>query len=169
MKNRNKRVALKFATFAAIFGLMSFFMDMMEENEEQTTYSITLQDLANANSEADGENIWYVDPETRRLYHSNGASGCRDASCNSGYGAPEIKMCHIVTGGTLTMNNGESFTTSGSGSIGLSLTGGVSGSLDAGASGTRTLSRSATYNWVPGTIITCPEGNNPSCNWQNCR
>ena len=168
MKYSNKRVALQCATFAAIFGLMCFFMDMMEETEEQTTYSITLENLAQGNSEADGENIWYVDPETRILYHSNGASGCSDASCNSGYGSPETKMCHIVTGGTLTTNNGESFTTSGSGSIGLSLTG-VSGSLDAGASGTRTLSRSATYNWVPGTIITCPEGNNSTCNWQNCR
>ena len=55
MKNRNKRVALQIATFAALFGLMTFFMPMMEETEEQVTYSITLQDLANANIEADGE------------------------------------------------------------------------------------------------------------------
>ena len=31
-------------------------MDMMEETEEQTTYSITLENLAQANIEADGEN-----------------------------------------------------------------------------------------------------------------
>ena len=142
---------------------------MEEETEEQTTYSVTLENLALGNGEADGENIWYVDPETRILYHSNGASGCTDASCGSGFGAAETNMCHIVTGGTLTMNDGESFTASGSGSMNLSLTG-VSGSLNAGASGTRTLSRSATYNWVPGTITTCSSGGeNESCNWQNCR
>ena len=55
MKHSNKRVVLQCATFAAIFGLMCLFMDMMEETEEQTTYSITLQDLANANGETDGE------------------------------------------------------------------------------------------------------------------
>ena len=56
MENRNKRVALQCATFAALFGLMSFFMEMMNETEEQTTYSITLQDLALGNSETAGEN-----------------------------------------------------------------------------------------------------------------
>ena len=56
MEKQNKKVALQFATFAALFGVMTFFMEMMEETEEQVTYSITLQDLANANSEADGEN-----------------------------------------------------------------------------------------------------------------
>ena len=55
MINSTKKVALQVATFAAIFGLMCLFMDMMEKTEEQTTYSITLQDLANANVEADGE------------------------------------------------------------------------------------------------------------------
>ena len=61
MNKQSKKVALQFATFAAIFGLMCLFMDMMEKTEEQTTYSITLQDLANANSEADGESddpVW---------------------------------------------------------------------------------------------------------------
>ena len=56
MKKQNKKVALKFATFAALFGVMSFFMDMMEENEEQTTYSVTLESLALGNGETDGEN-----------------------------------------------------------------------------------------------------------------
>ena len=55
MKYQNKRVALKFATFAAIFGLMCLFMDMMEENEQQTTYSVTLEDLALGNGETNGE------------------------------------------------------------------------------------------------------------------
>ena len=55
MKYSNKKVALKFATFAALFGVMSFFMDMMEENEEQTTYSVTLEDLALGNGETNGE------------------------------------------------------------------------------------------------------------------
>ena len=31
-------------------------MEMTEETEEQTIYSVTLQDLASANIEADGEN-----------------------------------------------------------------------------------------------------------------
>ena len=39
-EQNSKKVALQFATFAALFGLMSFFMQMMEETEEQTTYSI---------------------------------------------------------------------------------------------------------------------------------
>ena len=55
MEKQNKKVALKFATFAALFGLMSLFMEMMEKNEEQTTYSITLEDLANGQSETNGE------------------------------------------------------------------------------------------------------------------
>ena len=40
---------MQFAVFAALFGLMSLFMEMMEETEEQTTYSITLENLTNAN------------------------------------------------------------------------------------------------------------------------
>ena len=56
MTKSNKKVALKAATFAALFGVMSFFMDMMEENEEQITYSVTLQDLALGNGETNGEN-----------------------------------------------------------------------------------------------------------------
>ena len=34
---------------------MELFVQMNEETEEQVTYSITLENLANANSEADGE------------------------------------------------------------------------------------------------------------------
>ena len=55
MKKQSKKVALQCATFAALFGLMSFFMDMMEETEKQTTYSVTLEDLALGQSETNGE------------------------------------------------------------------------------------------------------------------
>ena len=55
MTDQNKKVALQFATFAALFGLMSFFMEMMEETEEQVTYSITLEDLLHAQTETNGE------------------------------------------------------------------------------------------------------------------
>ena len=55
MKYSNKRVALQCATFAAIFGLMCLFMDMMEETEEQVTYSVTLENLALGNGETNGE------------------------------------------------------------------------------------------------------------------
>ena len=34
---------------------MSFFMQTMEETEKQTTYSITLENLALGNGEIDGE------------------------------------------------------------------------------------------------------------------
>ena len=56
MENRKKRVALQCATFAALFGLMCLFMDMMEETKEQTTYSIMLEDLALGSGETNGEN-----------------------------------------------------------------------------------------------------------------
>ena len=56
MTDQNKKVALQVVTFAAIFGLMCLFMDMMEETEEQITYSVTLERLALGNGEADGEN-----------------------------------------------------------------------------------------------------------------
>ena len=56
MNKNSKKVALKFATFAALFGVMSFFMEKMEQTEEQTTYSVTLESLALGNGETDGEN-----------------------------------------------------------------------------------------------------------------
>ena len=55
MNTQKKKVALKFATFAALFGLMTLFMQMMVETEEQTTYSVTLEDLAHGQSETNGE------------------------------------------------------------------------------------------------------------------
>ena len=36
---------------------MNLFMEMMEETEEQVTYSITLESLAIGNGETNGENI----------------------------------------------------------------------------------------------------------------
>ena len=73
MENLNKKVALKFATFAALFGLMCLFMDMMEETEEQITYSITLENLANATVETNGET---QEPPTCT------AGGCNATSCS---------------------------------------------------------------------------------------
>ena len=46
---------LRIAVFATLFVLMDTFIEMKKKTEEQTTYSITLEDLAQANSEADGE------------------------------------------------------------------------------------------------------------------
>ena len=73
MTNSTKKVALQVATFVAIFGLMSLFMQMMEENEEQTTYSVTLESLAHANGETDGE--------TQGL-PTCFAGGCNASSCS---------------------------------------------------------------------------------------
>ena len=78
MNKNSKKVALKFATFAALFGVMSFFMDMMEENEEQITYSVTLQDLALGNGETNGENGGTVG--------SGGADGESDGGTTGGGG-----------------------------------------------------------------------------------
>ena len=47
---------LQIAIFAAFFGVMSHFMEMMEETEEQVTYSITLESLLHAQNETNGEN-----------------------------------------------------------------------------------------------------------------
>ena len=73
MNYQIKKVTLKFAAFAALFGLMCFFMDMMEETEEQTTYSITLENLASANVETNGET---QEPPTCT------AGGCNASSCS---------------------------------------------------------------------------------------
>ena len=56
LKPFKSKAMLQIALFAALFGVMSHFMEMMEQTEEQTTYSITLENLASANIEADGEN-----------------------------------------------------------------------------------------------------------------
>ena len=55
MKNSNKKVALQYATFAALFVLLDTFIEMKKKTEEQTTYSITLEDLAHGQSETNGE------------------------------------------------------------------------------------------------------------------
>ena len=41
--------------FATLFVLMDTFIEMNKKTEEQTTYSITLENLAQANIESDGE------------------------------------------------------------------------------------------------------------------
>ena len=46
---------LQIAIFATLFVLMDIFIEMNKKTEEQVTYSITLENLANANVEADGE------------------------------------------------------------------------------------------------------------------
>ena len=59
----------------------------LTKTEEQTTYSITLQDLANANSEADGENGGGTDGETGGGNTNNG----------SAYNWKTIRKCKWVT------------------------------------------------------------------------
>ena len=51
---------------------MTFFMDMMEETEEQTTYSVTLESLAHGQSETNGETGGGTDGETG----GGGTTGC---------------------------------------------------------------------------------------------
>ena len=46
---------LRIAMFATLFVLMDIFIEMNKKTEAQTTYSITLENLASANIEADGE------------------------------------------------------------------------------------------------------------------
>ena len=55
IKPLKSKAMLRIATFATLFVLMDTFIEMNKKTEEQTTYSITLEDLASANIEADGE------------------------------------------------------------------------------------------------------------------
>ena len=69
-------------------------MEMMEKTEEQTTYSITLEKLASANIEADGENEFTC---------SSGGPGSSSCSASSNVGVSG------ASGGTscsVTCNNG---------------------------------------------------------------
>ena len=103
MKNRNKRVALQIATFAALFGLMTFFMQMMEETEEQVTYSITLQDLALGNGEADGENTGGGGADGESGETGGGGTtggGSTDSGTGGGNaGAVECDLCVVKRNG----------------------------------------------------------------------
>ena len=47
---------LRIAMFATLFVLMDIFIEMNQKTEEQTTYSITLEDLLHAQTETNGEN-----------------------------------------------------------------------------------------------------------------
>lgn len=117
-----------------------------------------------ANTEND---IWYVDPNTGKLYYSNGDSGCTDASSSNGYGPSEPQMCHIITGGSVTTTNSGTldFSTTATGEMSVT---GPSGSISASMGGSISVQQGATYNWVPGTLYTCPSGSFPSCDWQEC-
>ena len=59
MKNLVKRLKsnamLQIAVFVTTFLLMDLFIQMNEKTEEQTTYSVTLENLALGNGETDGE------------------------------------------------------------------------------------------------------------------
>ena len=59
MKNLLKRLKskamLRITIFATLFVLLDIFMEMNKKTEEQVTYSVTLENLASANVETDGE------------------------------------------------------------------------------------------------------------------
>ena len=46
---------LQIATFATLFVLMDTLIEMNKKTEEQTTYSVTLEDLLHAQTETNGE------------------------------------------------------------------------------------------------------------------
>ena len=55
LKPFKSKVMLQIALFAALFGVMDVFIEMKKKTEEQTTYSVTLEDLLHAQTETDGE------------------------------------------------------------------------------------------------------------------
>ena len=100
MENQNKRVALQIATFAALFGLMTFFMEMMEKNEEQVTYSITLEDLLHAQTETNGETGGgSTDGENGGGGNGGETGGGTGGNTNNGnaYNWKTIRKCKWVT------------------------------------------------------------------------
>ncbi len=113
------------------------------------------------------EDIWYVDPSNGTLYYSNGDSGCTDAQCGAGFGPSEPKMCHIITGGSITTTDSNTWSVNSSASGEISMTGG-SATVTACVGGTGTIQPGSNYNWVPGTMWSCPSGTNPFCNWKAC-
>ena len=56
LKPFKSKAMLQIALFAALFGVMDVFIEMKKKTEEQTTYSVTLEDLLHAQNETDGEN-----------------------------------------------------------------------------------------------------------------
>ena len=64
---------LQIAIFATLFVLMDIFIEMNKKTEEQTTYSITLENLLHAQTETDGET---QGPPTCF------AGGCNASSCS---------------------------------------------------------------------------------------
>ena len=55
LKPLKSKAMLRIAMFATLFVLLDTFIEMNKKTEEKTTYSITLEILASANIEADGE------------------------------------------------------------------------------------------------------------------
>ena len=55
LKPFKSKAMLRIAVFSTLFVLMDTFIEMNKQTEEQVTYSITLENLASANIEADGE------------------------------------------------------------------------------------------------------------------
>ena len=55
LKSLKSKAMLQIALFAALFGVMDVFIEMKKKTEEQTTYSVTLEDLLHAQTETDGE------------------------------------------------------------------------------------------------------------------
>ena len=56
LKPLKSKAMLRIAMFATLFVLMDTFIEMKKKTEEQTTYSITLENLLHAQNETDGEN-----------------------------------------------------------------------------------------------------------------
>ena len=56
IKCSKSKAMLRIAMFATLFVLMDTFIEMNKKTEEQTTYSVTLENLALGNGETDGEN-----------------------------------------------------------------------------------------------------------------
>ena len=55
LKPLKSKAMLRIVVFATLFVLMDTLIEMNQKTEEQVTYSITLEDLASANVETDGE------------------------------------------------------------------------------------------------------------------
>ena len=85
------KAMLRIAMFATLFVLMDILIEMNKKTEEQTTYSITLENLAHGqNGETNGENGGGTDGET------GGGGGSIDGETGGGG----------TTGGTTTGGGG---------------------------------------------------------------
>ena len=55
LKPLKTKAMLRIAVFATLFVLMDTLIEMNKKTEEQTTYSVTLEDLLHAQTETNGE------------------------------------------------------------------------------------------------------------------